>query len=87
MTYGTVYGMEKTTVYLPDELRRGIKRIAREEGRSEAEIIRGALEAAVTRSGRSRPTVPLWPEGFGDADVADRVDEVLEAGFGRDAAS
>lgn len=41
----------------------------------------------MTRSGRPRPTVPLWPEGFGDADVADRVGEVLEAGFGRDAAS
>jgi hypothetical protein len=79
--------MQKTTVYLSDELKRGIARVAREEGCSEAEVIRAALGEAIARSGRPRPTVPLWVEGFGGADVAERVDEVLAGGFGRDAAS
>ncbi|HXD54887.1 MAG TPA: CopG family transcriptional regulator [Solirubrobacteraceae bacterium] len=35
--------MVKTTVYLPEELHRGIKQAARERGTSEAEWIRTAL--------------------------------------------
>ena len=35
-----VYGMEKTTVYLPTQLKRALERAARSEGRSEAELIR-----------------------------------------------
>ena len=33
-------GMEKTTVYLPDELKRALRRAARSTGRSEADLIR-----------------------------------------------
>jgi hypothetical protein len=79
--------MQKTTVYLSDELKRGIERLAREEGCSEADVIRTALGEAVARRSRPRPTVPLWADGFGGADVAERIDEVLTGGFGRDAAS
>lgn len=35
--------MVKTTIYLPDELHRGIKQAARERGTSEAEVIRVAV--------------------------------------------
>lgn len=35
--------MVRTTVYLPDELHRGIKQAARERGTSEAELIRTAV--------------------------------------------
>jgi metal-responsive CopG/Arc/MetJ family transcriptional regulator len=35
--------MIKTTIYLPNELRQGIKQAARERGTSEAELIRTAV--------------------------------------------
>lgn len=35
--------MVKTTIYLPDELRHGIKQAAKERGTSEAELIRTAV--------------------------------------------
>jgi len=35
--------MVKTTIYLPDELRQGIKQAAKERGTSEAELIRTAV--------------------------------------------
>ena len=31
-----MYGMTKTTVYLPDELKEDLERLAKSEGRSEA---------------------------------------------------
>ena len=36
--------MNKTTVYLPDELQRGLKDVARRTGRRPAELIRAAIE-------------------------------------------
>ena len=47
--------MEKTTVYLPDELQRSILAMARREGRSQAEIIRAALEAYLSERAPLRP--------------------------------
>jgi len=35
--------MVKTTVYLPDDLRQGLKQAARQRGTSEAELIRSAV--------------------------------------------
>jgi metal-responsive CopG/Arc/MetJ family transcriptional regulator len=35
--------MIKTTIYLPDELRQGVKQAAKERGTSEAELIRTAV--------------------------------------------
>jgi Arc/MetJ-type ribon-helix-helix transcriptional regulator len=35
--------MVKTTVYLPEDLRRGLKKAAKERGTSEAEFIRAAV--------------------------------------------
>lgn len=35
--------MVKTTVYLPEDLRRGLKQAAKERGTSEAELIRAAV--------------------------------------------
>ena len=53
-----------------------------EEGRSEAEIIREAINTAVRNRRGARPQVPLTQHGLGDPTVAERVDELLE-GFGR----
>lgn len=68
--------MEKTTVYLPDDLRDAVKRVARQRGVPEAEVIRESIWAAV---GTNRPR----PRGglFSGAPIADRADEHF-AGFG-----
>lgn len=76
-----MYGMTKTTVYLPDDLKASLKRLSEEEGRSEAEIIREAIRTAVEKRTSSRPRIPLTEKGLGDPSIAERVDELLE-GFG-----
>lgn len=75
--------MHKTTVYLPKDLKTAIERLALEEDRSEAEIIREALRKAVRESQKPRPRVPLTGEGLGDPTAAQRVDDLLREGFGR----
>ncbi|HET8777592.1 MAG TPA: ribbon-helix-helix protein, CopG family [Candidatus Limnocylindria bacterium] len=71
--------MEKTTVYLPDDLKRALRRAARATGRSEADLIREGI-ATVTGTHRiEEPRLPLFESG--QADLAERVDELL-TGFG-----
>ena len=82
--YGMIYGMKKTTLYLPDDLKAAIERLAAAEGQSEAELIRSALRARVAAASSTRPTVPLTSAGLGDPTFAERVDELL-AGFGGEA--
>jgi len=77
-----MYGMVKTTIYLPDELKRRVEQAARERATSEANVIRAALDAAVPPLERPRPTFPLFDSGRGD--IAERVDELLAESFGRD---
>ena len=79
-TYGNVYGMVKTTVYLPEPLKARLERLARDQGRSEADLIRAALDEFTARE-RPRPTLPLFAPGE-VAPVAD-WDAALE-GFGAD---
>jgi len=79
-----MYGMVKTTIYLPDELKRRVERAARAQERSEADVIRTAIDAAVPPLERPRPTLPLFNSGTGETNVAERVDELLAEGFGRD---
>ena len=82
MTYGRMYGMHKTTVYLPAELKASLRCMARDTGISEAELIRQAVGEKVLRDPRPRPRVPLTRHGLGDPEAAHRVDELL-TGFGR----
>ncbi len=72
---GTIYGVIKTTVYLPDSLKKDVERQARQRSCSEAEVIRQAIQDAVSR--------PKPQPGIigGDSDWAERVDELLD-GFG-----
>jgi predicted DNA-binding protein len=74
-----MYGMEKTTVYLPTELKRALERAAQLEGRSEAELIREGVAAIVEPHRVAEPVLPLFESGTGD--LAARADEFLE-GFG-----
>lgn len=79
-TYGILSAMVKTTVYLSESLKQALRQLASQERRSEAELIREALQVAIdSRLGR-RPRFPLTGRALG-APVADRVDELL-AGFG-----
>lgn len=73
--------MVKTTLYLPEELKSALERLAAERAISEASLVREALAEKVERAARPRPRVPLFPEGLGDPTLAARVDELL-AGFG-----
>ena len=75
--------MLKTTIYLPPPLKDRISRVARAQSRSEAAVIRDALEKYTANEGRPRPTLPLF-ESVGRPDLAERVDEILAEGFGRD---
>ena len=67
--------MNKTTVYLPEALKRGVERLARQRSCSEAEVIRQAIQDAMTRP---RPRCAIIP---GDSAWAERVDDHLD-GFG-----
>ena len=79
-----MYGMKRTTVYLPDDLKAALERTAAAEGRSEAEIVRSALTAATAVHAQPKPRLPLFDSG--DATLAERVDDELAAGFGVDPA-
>lgn len=77
------YGMRKTTVYLDEGLKADLARIAQEEDRSEADLIREALREAVARRTAPRPRLPLFDSGpNGDPTLAERVDEALAGGPG-----
>ena len=77
-----MYGMRKTTVYLPDDVKESLEQMATDEGRSEADIIREAIRATVLTRKRPRPRLPLTAQGLGDPSAAERVDSLLE-GFGQ----
>ena len=76
-----MYGMRKTTVYLPEDLKLRLEWTARRRGTSEADVIRIALEQ-FTDSDRPRPRVPLFASG--DPTLAERDEELLAEGFGED---
>lgn len=69
--------MNKTTVYLPPELKSAIKRIARRRGLSEAEVIRDSIRSVVGDA-RPRPRGGLFASG---APIARQADDHL-AGLG-----
>jgi plasmid stability protein len=79
-----MYGMRRTTIYLPDELKSALERTAAARGTSEAEIVRAALLAATMEQTYPKPRIPLFDSG--DATLAERVDAELAAGFGVDPA-
>ena len=74
--------MVKTTVYLPEELKRRLERVAATRGESEAELIRSAVARLVDEEEAPEPRLPLFSTG--DGTLSQRVDEILAEGFGRD---
>ena len=76
-TGGTIRPVEKTTLYLPEDLKAAVKRAAAERGVSEAEIIRESIRVSVGRV-RPRPRGALYSSG---QPIARHAEELL-AGFG-----
>lgn len=72
-----IHVMHKTTLYLEDDLRERIASVARQTGRSQAELVRDALRSFFIRRKKARSI------GLGRAgrDLSDRSEELL-AGFG-----
>jgi len=58
MAYGTLRHVEKTTMYLTNELQRDLKALAKRTGRPQAELIREALGQYIERSRSSE--LPSW---------------------------
>jgi Arc/MetJ-type ribon-helix-helix transcriptional regulator len=77
-----MYGVKRTTIYLPDEMKAAIERAAATRGVTEAEVIREAVREHLESRRERKLNLPLFPEGFGE-EIASRVDELLE-GFGED---
>jgi Arc/MetJ-type ribon-helix-helix transcriptional regulator len=75
-----MYGMRRTTVYLPDDLTAALERTALAQGKSKAEVIRAAVALATSVETHPRPRLPLFDSG--DATLAERVDAELAAGSG-----
>ena len=75
-----IYGVTKTTVYLPVQLKRALARMARLRGCSEAELLREAVARLTAPGSPPQPKVPLF-RGTGPS-IADDVDAAL-AGFGK----
>ena len=70
--------MVKTTVYLPEALAHGIRRLAEADGRPAADLIREALQNYLDRSAASS-SIPEWVGRYdsGRSDVSTNAEEIL----------
>lgn len=68
----------KTTLYLPDDIKRAVELEARRRSISEAEVVRESLRSSLVGP-RVRPRGALFS---GSEPIADRVDDLLATGFG-----
>ncbi len=75
-----MYGMHRTTVYLPEEMKARLSAEATRRGVTEAEIIRRAVDKELTRrmTGAGIITEPL-PEGVSGRNLHEHME-----GFGED---
>ncbi len=73
--------MEKTTVYLPAELKTALSRAARSTGRSEAELIREGVGLVTGTHRIAEPRLPLFESG--QPDLAEHVDELRQRALER----
>lgn len=73
-----MYGVKRTTIYLPEDLKRNLARAAHEEKRTEADLIREGIERLL-ESRHPEPRIPLFKSG--KADLAESADRLLD-GFG-----
>ena len=71
--------MTKTTVYLPPELKRALRRVAKQRQCSEAELLREAISRLTGEAEAPVPKLPLFRST--EPSIAEDVDRALE-GFG-----
>ena len=83
-TYGTMYGVKRTTIYLEDDQKRRLEEIAARTALSEAELIRGGVDRVIEEH-RPRQRKPQALLALGDP-LLDDPDPIVEAleGFGED---
>lgn len=80
--YGTTYGtLKKTTIYIPEDLKKKLEAMAKEKKTSEANIIRDAVSAIVEKRVYPKPRLPLPGMTLGDPTIAERAGDLLD-GFG-----
>ncbi len=72
-------GMQKTTVYLSDELKVALARAAQETRRSEADLIREGIQLVVSQRDVPAPRTAIFDSGV--SSLSERADELLD-GFG-----
>lgn len=77
--YGTLDGVIRTTIYLSEELKAALEARATQEGRTEADIVRDALQQAL-RVTPQRHWAALFHSGH--SDTSEQVDDLLAGGFG-----
>lgn len=75
--------MKKTSLYLEPWVDRDLRRIAEEEGKSKAEVIREALAARATEASPQPRIKAIGIVKGGPPDLSQNVDRYLE-GFGED---
>jgi hypothetical protein len=68
--------MVKTTVYIESDTALAIRQMAESQGRSQADLIRDALDAYAKRGKRPLP-VGLGKYDSGETDVSERVEDIL----------
>lgn len=83
MMYGV---MKRTTIFLSEDQKRNLKRIAQETGRSESDLIRDGVNEVVARHTPPFPKPHLGTFDSGDPGWTDpdNLDRLMEEGFGRD---
>lgn len=68
--------MKETTVYLPEEANWALDQLAHQTGRSQAELIREAIEHYLSLNNRSLPH-SVGMGASGRTDLAERDEELL----------
>jgi len=77
-----MYGVTKTTIYMPDDLRTDLKRVAEREGKSVSDLIREGARKVVDEHTPPKPRA-LFASGDPDFANPDRIERELREGFGR----
>ncbi|GAA3686793.1 hypothetical protein GCM10022224_059670 [Nonomuraea antimicrobica] len=75
----------EVSLYLPEDIKHRVAEAARAHGMSEDAYMREAIRRALSEEivgERPRPRLPLFDSG--DPTMAERVDDILAEGFGRD---
>ena len=74
--------MVKTTVYLEEEAARALREMARQSGRSQAELIREALASFTEHRGRPK-IVGIGAFRSGRGDLSRRTEDILAGAIHR----